>query len=514
MRSRIVFQAGCIPIFLLCLFAILIPACKSSMDLENATQILSLPHLQPDYSGVVLPPNIAPLNFAIQEPGEKYLVRIHSLNGDSIEITSRLSRIQIPQRKWRKLLSLNQGEMLLFDIYVMDAMSNWQRFQTVTNRIAQTKIDSVLVYRVMRPIFSIWRNIGIYQRNLENFNEKVILHGREFEEGCVNCHTFLNNSPDRMFIGIRSVSYGVSTLYAEKGKVFKIGAKWGYTSWHPSGRFATYPIMNVRQFFHSGGMEIRDVIDLDSSMVNYDMEDKSTLIIPGASDKDRLESYPNWTPDGRYLYFSSAEIPWEDRTKVPPENFDKVKYDLRRISYNPETGRWGEPETVLSSKETGLSILEPRVSPNGRFLLFCMCEYSVFPVFQPSSDLYMMDIETGEYRKLDINSEYSESWHSWSSNGRWIVFSSKRQGGLFTRPFISHVDEEGNVSKPFILPQKDPLFYDSFLRTYSVPELVTGPIKIKQKALIRAVRSTNWINVDTFTAATPKGAKPKVPIRE
>jgi hypothetical protein len=76
------------------------------------------------------------------------------------------------------------------------------------------------------------------------------------------------------------------------------------------------------------------------------------------------------------------------------------------------------------------------------------------------------------------------------------------------------VDEEGNVSKPFILPQKDPLFYDSFLRTYSVPELVTGPIKIKQKALIRAVRSTNWINVDTFTAATPKGAKPKVPIRE
>jgi hypothetical protein len=514
MRSERFWWAVRVEILVLFFAVSLVPGCRMSADLESATQILALPRIQPDFTGVTLPSNIAPLNFAVRELGERYHIRIHSLNGGPVEIDSSSPRIQINPRKWRELLSLNRGEMLFFDIYVMDARSNWQRFQTVTNRIAEEEIDSVLAYRVIKPIFSVWRNVGIYQRNLENFDEKVILHGRNFKDGCVNCHTFLNNSPEKMFVGIRSMAYGVSTLYAEKADVHKIGAKWGYTSWHPSGRFATYPIMDVRQFFHAAGMEIRDVIDLDSSMAYYDLDAGTTHLNPGASDKERLESYPSWSPNGRYLYFSSAQIPWEDRTKVPPENFDQAKYDLRRVSYEPATGEWGEPEIILSSEETGMSILEPRISPDGRFLLFCMCAYSVFPVFQPSSDLYLMDLETGSYRRLAINSEFSESWHSWSNNSRWIVFSSKRQGGLFTRPYFSYVDDRGNVSKPFVLPQKNPLYYESFIRTFSVPELVTGPIRIKQKALVRAIRSQDWINVDTFTSATPKGAEPKVPIRE
>jgi len=265
--------------------------------------------------------------------------------------------------------------------------------------------------------------------------------------------------------------------------------------------------MSVRQFFHASGMEIRDVIDLDSVMLYYDIEEEEVKTDEGFSDIERLETYPTWSPDGRYLYFCSAAILWTDRNKVPPKNYDKVKYDLRRITYDVATDTWGEQETVLSSEETGLSILEPRISPNGRFLLFCMSKYGCFPVFQPSSDLYMMDLNTGEYRKLGINSRFSESWHSWSSNNRWIVFSSKRRGGLFTRLYISHVAEDGTVYKPFILPQKDPLFYDSYLETFSVPELITGPVTVSSRALARAVRSPDKIVVDTFSGATPKTQK-------
>ena len=89
----------------------------------------------------------------------------------------------------------------------------------------------------------------------------------------------------------------------------------------------------------------------------------------------------------------------------------------------------GQPETVLSAKETGLSILLPRVSPDGWFLLFCMCRYGCFPAFHPTSDLYLMDVAKGPTRSAPINREFSESWHSWSSNSRWIAFSSKRGEG-------------------------------------------------------------------------------------
>ncbi|MEJ2704347.1 MAG: hypothetical protein P8Z79_18080, partial [Sedimentisphaerales bacterium] len=283
-----------------------------------------------------------------------------------------------------------------------------------------------------------------------------------------------------------------------------IGAKWGYTAWHPSGRLAVYSINKVRQFFHAGGMEVRDVVDLDSALLCYHLSSEKVTCPKELADKDRLETYPTWSPDGRYLYFCSAPILWQDRDTVPPENFDKVRYDLRRIAYDIETDQWGEVETVLSAEETGLSILLPRISPDGRFLLFCMCRYGCFPIYQPSSDLYLMNLATGDYHKLAINSSYSESWHSWSSNSRWIAFSSKRQGGSLTRTYLSYIDAEGEAHKPFVLPQKDPEYYDSLIETLSLPELIQDRVKVSKSLLTRVARSEPSTTVDIpLTGATP-----------
>ena len=161
-----------------------------------------------------------------------------------------------------------------------------------------------------------------------------------------------------------------------------------------------YSINKVTQFFHAGGMEVRDVVDLDSALVCYQVESHKAITPKELADKDRLETYPAWSPDGKYLYFCSAPVLWKDRSTVPPENYDKVKYDLRRIPYDLATDQWGKAETVLSAAQTGQSILLPRISPDGRFLLFCMCHYGCFPVYQPSSDLYLMDLATRQYRKL------------------------------------------------------------------------------------------------------------------
>jgi len=514
------------------------------MTISQYNVINRHPGISPDYSGIVIPPNIAPLNFLIQQDGSRYFVKIHSKKGKPIEIFSSTPEIMIPRSRWHELLNTNRGEQLSFDVFVKMANDQWNRFPSITNKIANEDIDAFLVYRKIRPGHRIWRDMGIYQRNLNSFDESLVLDNGYLNHGCLNCHTFCNNRTDKMFIGIRSAVYGSSVLLLEDGVVNKIGAKFGYTSWHPTGRVAAYSVNMVQQFFHSARTEVRDVIDLDSLLAYYLVDSQTIKTSPQISKKDRLETYPTWSPDGRYLYFCSAPLSWSDRNVIP-DYFDEIKYDLVRISYDIDRDKWGELETVLSAKDTGLSILLPRISPDGRWLLFCMCNYGCFPVYQQSSDLYMIDLEalqhqlavspvkasslrasngvspgsisagqTGryEYRRLQINSNKSESWHSFSSNGRWIAFSSKRQNGVFTRTYISYVDQQGKAYKPLLLPQKDPTYYDSCLWTYSVPELVREPVRVTKETLGRVVRGSRKISAPfPVTMATPKAGEPSEP---
>ncbi len=465
--------------------------------------------IRPDYAGVMAPPNIAPLNFVVREEGRRYYVRIGAERGQAIEIENSSGRILIPEGPWRRLLQANVGQEIDVDICVQNGAGQWTRFDTITNRIASEPIDNVLVYRRLHPGAGAWGRIGVYQRDLREFGESLVLDNRYFSNGCLNCHTFRNNRADTMLLGIRSREYGSSALLAEQGDVRKVGTKLGYTAWHPSGKVAAYSVNGVSQFFHSSGAEVRDVIDLDSHLAYYVVDSGVTKTAPEIARKDRLETYPAFSPDGTYLYFCSAPLSWSQRNAVP-RDYDQIKYDLMRISYDVDRDEWGTLETVLDARDTGLSILLPRISPDGRWLVFCMCDYGCFPVYRASSDLYIMDLEaaaqTGrfEYRKLQVNSDQSESWHSWSSNSRWLAFSSKRDSAPFTRSYLAYVDAEGHAYKPVLLPQKDPTYYDSCLWTYSVPELVTEPVKTTKETLARAVRSSERISViPPITMATP-----------
>jgi len=134
-----------------------------------------------------------------------------------------------------------------------------------------------------------------------------------------------------------------------------------------------------------------------------------------------------------------------------------------------------------------MSACQPKVSPDGKFVLFTICPYGNFPIYQAASDLYLLDVATRQYRRLDINSDQADSWHCWSTNGRWIVFSSKRLDGLFARPHFSYLDASGTFHKPFILPQEDPTFYESYIKTFNVPEVMTGPVTIKESELAAAI---------------------------
>jgi hypothetical protein len=246
----------------------------------------------------------------------------------------------------------------------------------------------------------------------------------------------------------------------------------------------------------------------------YETDTNSIKTAPGISRKEIMETWSDWSADGKFLYFCGTPMPWPAGTKTLPKEYGDVRYDLLRISYDVNTDTWGEPQTIVAAKDTGLSVTLPRTSPDGRWLVFCMCKYGTFSPWQASSDMFIIDLKqaekTGkfEYRRLEIDSDKSESWHCWSSNSRWIVFSSKRDHGIFTRSYIGYVDENGKTSKAFVLPQKDPEFYNYTLETFNTPELVTGPIMVTGERLAQAVRGQTAIQVNIpTTMATPKPEK-------
>ena len=52
-----------------------------------------------------------------------------------------------------------------------------------------------------------------------------------------------------------------------------------------------------------------------------------------------------------------------------------------------------------------------------------------------------------------------------------------------------YVGPAGNVSKQFILPQRDPLYYGTCLQTFTVPEFLTEPVRVSALTLARAARA-------------------------
>jgi len=467
--------------------------------------------MRPDYSAVVIPFNIAPLNFVIGEPGSAYVVRIRSAQGQEIEISGSSDRVVIPRGQWKRLLEANRGQELYIDIFVRADDRRWRKFQTVTNKIARESIDSHLVYRKIKPLYNYWGPVGIYQRNLENFRETTLLENEDIDgthRGCANCHTFNSNRSDMMILHVRGPGGGM--LLLRNGEFTKIDTRTAYNpapaafaSWHPSGRLLAFSVNKVRQAFHVARPEVRDAFDLNSDMAIYLLDSKSLTSTAAIRQTDHLETFPAWSADGEYLYFCRAPKLWTDDSPLPPERYREVRYDLVRIRYDLKTGQWGQLETVLSAEETGKSITQPRISPDGRFAIVCMSSYSMQPSFQPDADLYLVDLRTRRYEPMACNSRLSESWHAWSSNGRWIVFSSKRADGQFIRAYFSHVDEDGTASKPFVLPQKDPAFYDSCIMLYQLPELITAAIPLSQDDIRAVVRAEGAVGSDAVSGASP-----------
>jgi hypothetical protein len=481
--------------------------CGCRVDLatvkRDCTVIDRLPLIKPDYTGVTIPPNIAPLNFRLRDSCAACVAEITSVNGSPVVAWGKKGAVCIDAAPWKRLLAQNPGKPLRVTIYARGDQGGWCRYTTIEDTIAAEPVDRYCTYRLLSFQYNYSSDLREYQRDLTSFDETMLVDARNYAWGCVNCHTPMNNDPRRFVLQARSTVYGSETLIADGDTITTLASRLGYTAWHPGGRYIAFSVYKVEQYFHAVGRQFIDVCDNNSRIVMYDVAARKTVPTPLLDQPGVLETWPAWSPDGRYLYFCSAAVSPGYSTTEPPENFEQVKYSLLRIAYDAAKNSWGAVDTVLTPRETGLSIAQPRLSPDNRFCLFCMQNYGAYPHAQASSDLYLLDIATRQYHKLPINSEYNESWHSWSKNGRWILFSSKRDGGIFTRLYFSYVDLAGNAHTPFLLPQRDGAFYDSFIKCYNVQEFAVAPVRFSERRLLKAIRTKNTLTVPISTNAGP-----------
>jgi len=429
------------------------------------------PNIFPDYTGIMLPGNIAPINFFVDEAGEKYQVRIFGKTSEGILISHSNPEIRIPEKKWKTLLGENLSGSIFIEVSVQKE-GKWFQYQTIENPVSADFIDPYLYYRDIVPTNSMWDKMAMHQRNMETFDEYELVNNHRIEHNCMNCHTFNRNNPKEMLFHVRGSNGG--TVFYRNGELSKIEfpvpeilSAGAYCNWHPSGNLVAFAVNKIKQNYYLSGYsdKMKEVFDLESDIILYETETNRVLSFPQITSAER-ENLPVWSADGKTLYYVSAP------PHVTNMANEEILYSLMQIPYDIETNRLGEPELMISSEEINGSISFPTVSPDGRYLFFCVAEFGYFPVNNKSADLYLMDLVTGEYRKPDINSEESESYITWSSNSRWFVFSSRQLDGMTSKPFLCHIDKQGNVSKPFVLPQKDPHYYRIDHRNFSRPELL------------------------------------------
>ena len=88
-------------ILCICLIGWAVTACTEQP--QQAEERAEYPAIFPDYVGVTIPYNIAPLNFRLDFPAERCYLRV----GD--QTYSGKQSIRMDEKKWRKLLEANKG---------------------------------------------------------------------------------------------------------------------------------------------------------------------------------------------------------------------------------------------------------------------------------------------------------------------------------------------------------------------------------------------------------------------
>lgn len=480
---------------LLAAFALLAMCAVSCTDDTPLLPLLASRHghpLWPDYAGAVIPCNIAPLDFHILSPSLSDATVTVEGEQERLKVKARKGVVAFPMKRWHRLLATEKGRTLTVRIGAgSDAL-------TFPLHVSADSIDTHLVYRLIAPGYEVWSHMGIYERDLTTFREKALLENTQFS-GCVNCHAFNQCHPHNFSLHIRG-EHG-ATLLRLDGKMDAYDTRTDstlglcvYPYWHPDGRYIAYSTNTTRQGFHVLPDKRIEVFDLASDLQVYDTERSELISSPLVRSDTVWETFPAFSPDGRTLYYCAA------RAQEIPSGIPSIRYNLCSIPFDASCGTFGtHTDTLIHAEAAQQSISFPRPSYDGRWLMYTQSHYGQFSIWHHEADLWLLDLRTGERRPLGtpsvpspcgeaVNSDDTESFHSWSSNSRWFVFSSRREDGLHTRLYLCHIDTAGICGTPFLLPQRRPAHtHQREFRSYNVPDFATSPVRLDRRRAERLI---------------------------
>ena len=441
---------------------------------KDVGEVETLPDIYPDYMGVTVPENIAPLNFLLRDSCEALYVT--ATTGD-LEIKSHRKGNEaiFKLKDWKKLMEKASGKDVKVTVTALQD-GKWIKYKPFDMTVSSDKVDSYLTYRLIEPDYEVFSRLQIMERNVEDFSERVLCDYNNVGNRCMNCHTHAPGRGDLSFLYVRGEGGGM--VLNEAGRLRKLDAKTPdmvsgpvYAQFDPSGRYIVFSTNAIIPAFHSRPDKRLEVFDTKSDVYVYDLKKGEVVRTPLLADSTRLETFPTFSADGKSIYYCVAEGP------ARPSTLDSLFYSLCRIDFDPDQGRFGSVTDTIISGKWGSSVSHPRVSPDGKRLLYTVSDFGTFPIWHREADLRMLDLESGKVDSLNVvNSPMSDTYHTWSSTGRWFVFASKRDDGLYGKPYFAHVAEDGSVSKPFVLPQEYPSFYDHNLKSYNVPDLGPTPV--------------------------------------
>ena len=486
----------------LCLLSFVCFACSKHPSLPSSfTQANTEPEIYPDYVGVTVPPNIAPLNFLVDDVDD-VVALISSPNGEET-YGGKKNKVQIDEKEWHEMLASAKGKSLSITLYTKKD-SKWLAYKPFSINVAEEEIDPYISYRVLPPTFVGYDELILKQRNLTNFDESTIYNNHQITKGvegqCINCHSYQNYGTSNMMFHMRLQNAG--TMIVSDGELVFVNLKdesmisaAAYNNWHPFLPIIAFSTDHTMQSFHTRDITKVEVMESASDIIIYDV--KKNRVQTVLNDSLEWELFPSWSPDGKWLYYCSAHYEYQkgyEDTDELLQNYRSLQYNLYRLSFDAETMTFGEPELVYDAVSKNRSAVQPRISQDGRYVLFAEGPNGLFHIWHTSAQIEILDLETGELLDTKaMNSPLPESYPSFSSNDRWILFESRRDDGNYTRTYFAYFDKQKKVHKPFEVPAEDPEYFRLFLRSWSRPELMKEPVRITprqfyEKALTEPIK--------------------------
>lgn len=438
----------------------------------------------PDYQEVTVPCNIAPLNFYYTDPDLSRAVTVFS--SGEVSVTFKGREVVWKEKAWKRLLEAAVGSSIEVVSSLKSDKSEEKRWKI---HVSADPVDPYLTYRLIEPGFEVWDDLEIVERHLESFESKVISDWRHTANKCMNCHIHSQARGDLSMFYLRGEGGGA--ILNRNGTLRKLSLRDSsmisptvYGEIHPAGRFGVFSTNIIIPGMHSFANRRMEVFDTASDLCVADFDNNEMMSFPATARDDVFETFPVFSADGKWVYYCAAPA------RPVPAEINQLMYSLVRVPFDAATGNLGtQVDTVWSASAHGLSVCHPKASPDGRWLLFTVADYGTFPINHRECDLRMLDLKTGNIFTLDeVNADGSDTYHSWSSTSKWFVFASKRGDGMFGKPWFSHVSEDGSVTKPFLLPQEDPHFYDNMLRSFNVPDLGSSSVGFDAEEIGRVWR--------------------------